>query len=99
MLSICLIGFLSACSNQNINKVEPTNDMEPKELENTIQMKNQTIPNGIYYDGQIYWDIDYEKTNNLPNAQLGFLQECSYKIPKMFFNLILNRNADYQYKH
>lgn len=75
--------FLSACSNQNISKVEPTNDMEPKEIENTIKMMHRTIPNGIYYNGQIYWDIDYEKTDNLPNSHLGFLQGCAenYQFP------------------
>lgn len=83
VLSICFIVFLSACSNQNISKVEPTNDMEPKEIENTIKMMHQTIPNGIYYNGRIYWDIDYEKTDNLPNSQLGFLQGCAenYQFP------------------
>lgn len=40
-----------------------------------LNLKGFSLPNGIYYDGRIYWELDNEKKNAVQGNSLGTLQE------------------------
>lgn len=64
---LCLFCFL-LCSCASPTSTENFDSI-------ALNLKNLSLPNGIYYNGHIYWEMQDENTNDVQGNNLGTLQK------------------------